>query len=55
MYAEGAATDWMCQKWFVNFLGTTDIMAKQFFAVGLSYALEDVKQHPWSLEANGRR
>ena len=29
------------QKWFVKFLGTTDILAKQFFAVGLFYALED--------------
>ena len=22
---EGAVTDWMCQKWFVKFLGTIDI------------------------------
>ena len=41
--------DQMCQKWFVKFLGTIDILAKYFFAVGLSYALEDVWQHPWSL------
>ena len=39
---EGAVTDRMFQKWFVKFRGTTDILAKQFFAVGLSYALEDV-------------
>ena len=25
------------------------ILAKEFFAVGLSYALEDVEQHPWPL------
>ena len=25
---EGAVTDRTCQKWFVNFLGTTDILAK---------------------------
>ena len=25
---EGAVTDRMCQKWFVKFLGTTDILAK---------------------------
>ena len=28
MYGEGAVTDRMCQKWFVKFLGTTDILAK---------------------------
>ena len=42
VYAEGAVTDQTCQKWFAKFLGTTDILAQQFFAVGLSYALEDV-------------
>ena len=25
---EGAVTDQMCQKWFVKFLGTVDILAK---------------------------
>ena len=25
---EGAVTDQMCQKWFVKFLATTDILAK---------------------------
>ena len=25
---ESAVTDWMCQKWFVKFLGTIDILAK---------------------------
>ena len=42
VYGEGAVIDQTCQKWFVMFLGTTDILAEQFFAVGLSYALEDV-------------
>ena len=28
VYGEGAVTDWMCQKWFVDFLGTVDILAK---------------------------
>ena len=42
VYGEGAVTDQTYQKWFVNFLGTLDIFAKQFFAVGLSYTLEDV-------------
>ena len=28
MYGEGALTDWMCQKWFLKFLGTIDILAK---------------------------
>ena len=27
MYVEGAMTDRMCQKWFVKFLGTPDILA----------------------------
>ena len=27
-YGEGAVTDRMCQKWFVKFLGTIDILAK---------------------------
>ena len=26
--AEGAITDEMCQKWFVKFLGTIDMLAK---------------------------
>ena len=41
VYGKGAVTDWMCQKWFVKFLGTVDIVAKWFFTVELSYALED--------------
>ena len=28
VHREGAMTDQTCQKWFVKFLGTTDIMAK---------------------------
>ena len=28
VYGEGAMTDQMCQKWFVKFLGTIDILAK---------------------------
>ena len=28
VYGEGAVTDQMCQKWFVKFLGTVDILAK---------------------------
>ena len=27
-YGESAVIDWMCQKWFVKFLGTIDILAK---------------------------
>ena len=27
-YTEGAVTDQMSQKWFANFLGTFDILAK---------------------------
>ena len=42
VYGEGVVTDQTCQKWFGMFLGTTDILAKLFFAMGLSYALEDV-------------
>ena len=49
MYAEGAVTNQMCQKWFVKFPGGIDILAKQVFAVGLPYALEDVQQRPWPL------
>ena len=30
------------KKWFGKFLGAIDILAKYFFAVGLSYALGDV-------------
>ena len=39
VYGESSVADWMCQNWFVKFLGTIDILAKQFFAVGLTYAL----------------
>ena len=28
VYEEGAVTDQMCQKWFVKFLGSVDILAK---------------------------
>ena len=42
VYGEGAATDRMCQKSFAKFLGTIDILAQYFFAVGMSYVLEDV-------------
>ena len=28
VHGEGAVTDRMCQKWFVKFLGTIDILAK---------------------------
>ena len=42
VYGEGAVTDGTCQKWFAKFLGIIDILAKYFFAVGLSYVLEDV-------------
>ena len=28
VYGEGAVTDRMCQKWFVKFFGTIDILAK---------------------------
>ena len=28
VYGEGAVTDRTCQKWFVKFLGTSDILAK---------------------------
>ena len=28
VYGEGAVTDWMCPKWFVKFLGATDILAE---------------------------
>ena len=28
VYGEGAVTDRTCQKWFVKFLGTIDILAK---------------------------
>ena len=39
---EGAVMGGMCQKWIAKFLDTMVILAKWFFAVGLSYALEDV-------------
>ena len=41
VYGEGAVTDRTCQKWFAKFLGIIDMLAKKFFAVGLSYALDD--------------
>ena len=28
VYGESAVTDWKCQKWFVKFLGTIDVLAK---------------------------
>ena len=28
VYGEGAATDRTCEKWFLKFLGTIDILAK---------------------------
>ena len=28
VYGEGAVTDRRCQKWFVKFLGTIDMLAK---------------------------
>ena len=28
VYGKGAVIGWMCQKWFVKFLGTMDILAK---------------------------
>ena len=28
VYGEGTVTDQMCQKWFEEFLGTIDILAK---------------------------
>ena len=28
VYGEGALTDLTCQKWFAEFLGTVDILAK---------------------------
>ena len=28
VYGVSAVTDWMCQKYFVKFLGTIDIVAK---------------------------
>ena len=28
VYGDGAVTHCMCQKWFVKFLGITDILAK---------------------------
>ena len=28
VYGEGAVTDQTCQKWFAQFLGTIDILAK---------------------------
>ena len=42
VHGEGAVADQICQKWFVKFLGTVDILDKYSFIVWLSYALEDV-------------
>ena len=42
VYGEGALTDGTRQKWSEKFPATIDILAKYFFAVGLSYALEGV-------------
>ena len=42
VYGDGAVTDLTSQKCFVKFVDTVDILAKWFFAVGLSHALEDV-------------
>ena len=42
VYEESSMTDRTCQKWFAKFLGTIDILSKWFFALGLSYALEDI-------------
>ena len=42
MYGVGAMIDRMYQKWFAKFLGTIDILDKQFFAVRLSYVLGNV-------------
>ena len=53
VYGESAVTDRVSQKWSVKSLGTIDILAK-FFAVGLSYALEDVEQHPWPLPTRSK-
>ena len=56
VYGEGAVTDRRCQKWFAKFPGTIDILSKQFFAVGLSHALEHVSTPGlYPLEANSRR
>ena len=51
VYEEGAITDQMCPKWFDKFLGTDYILPhnKQFFAVRLTYALEDIQQLSWPL------
>ena len=42
VYEERAVIDWIWPTWFTKFLGTIDILAKEFFAVGLCYSLEDV-------------
>ena len=46
---EDAVGDRMWRKWFVKFLGATDILVRLFFVVGLPYAWEGVQQHPWPL------
>ena len=57
VYGKGAVTDWTCRKWFAKFIGTIDILAKKFSAVGVSRALEDAQQHPslYPLESNSGR
>ena len=42
VYGKGVVTNRTCQTLFAKFIGTADILPKKFFAVGLSYALEDV-------------
>ena len=36
MNGESAVTDQTCQKWFAKFVGTIDILAKYFSALGLA-------------------
>ena len=54
---EVAVTNQICQKWFVMFLGTTDILAKKFLVVGLPYNWEMFSNTPglYPLEVNSRR
>lgn len=42
VYGEGAVPGQTCQKCFVEFLGPVDVLAKEFFPVGPSDALEGV-------------
>ena len=57
VYGEGAVTDQTCQKWFVKFLGTVDISAKQFFAVSCltHWKMFGCTPGLYPLEANSRR